>query len=370
MMEQQSTKRLQSIDALRGFDMLWIMGAPACIAALNALFGGRALEWCNTQMEHVPWNGFHWMDLVFPLFLFIAGVSFPFSLDKRRAKQESEKHIYRHLIKRAVTLVLLGLLYNGILKFPFETARFASVLAHIGLAWLLGAILFMNTRKTFARSLWIVGILLGYGLLNAFVLSPNAVGTNPFVPENNIVAQVDRWFLPGNLYNGNFDPEGILSLIPAVATALMGMISGDFLKSGRLNPSQKTGLLLLTGIVLILLSMLLSPFIPINKALWSSSFALLTGGISLVLLSMFFWIIDVRGYTRWAFFFRVIGLNSITIYIGQSLINFWDISSLFLGSISLLMPVAARNLLIACGYVAACWLFLYLLYKKNIFIHI
>jgi predicted acyltransferase len=370
-MEQLSAKRLQSVDALRGFDMLWIMGAPSIVAALNALLGGHALEWCNLQMEHVPWDGFHLMDLVFPLFLFIAGVSFPFSLDKRREKKEPDALIYRHLLKRAITLVVLGLIYNGLLKYSFDTARYASVLAHIGLAWFLGAVVFMNTRKTFVRGLWIVGILLAYGLLNAFVLSPNAVGTNPFVPENNIVAQFDRWFLPGKLYNGNYDPEGILSLIPAVATALMGMLTGDFLKKERsVSPSQKALMMLLAGTVLVVAALLFSKLIPINKALWSSSFALLTSGISLILLSVFYWIIDVRGCTKGFFFFRVIGMNSITIYLAQVLISFWDISTLFLGGISSVLSASAGNLLISCGYVAACWLLLYFLYQKNIFIKV
>ena len=219
------------------------------ISSLYASFGGEPLNWLNIQMEHVPWDGFHFMDLVFPLFLFIAGVSFPFSLEKRREKQEPESAIRRHLLKRALTLVALGLLYNGILRNSFENIRCASVLAaHIGLAWFFAAIIYMRTPKTIFIGLWIACLVVGYGLLNWLVLAPDAIGTNPFVAENNIVAQFDRWFLPGKLYGGNFDPEGLLSLIPATATALLGIFSGMFLnRKDTTSPSRKAFVLFVSG---------------------------------------------------------------------------------------------------------------------------
>ncbi|MDD3906956.1 MAG: DUF5009 domain-containing protein [Bacteroidales bacterium] len=364
-------KRLQSLDALRGFDMFWIMGAPMIVASLYDIFGGNALSWCNIQMEHASWDGFRLMDLVFPLFLFIAGVSFPFSLGSRREKKESDSKIRRHLLKRALTLVLLGVLYNGLLHNGFGNPRFASVLAHIGIAWFLATIIYMYTPKMTFVGIWIGCIVIGYGLLNLFVLSPDAVGTNPFLPENNIVAQFDRWFLPGKLYKGIFDPEGLLSLIPAVATALLGMVAGSYLKNqGKDNPSRKSLVLFTSGIVLILLGELTNLVIPFNKALWSSSFMLLTGGISLSLLGTFYWIVDVKKWDRWAFFFRVIGLNSITIYLAQAVIKFSDVSDFFLGSFIALVPKPVGELISGCGYVAVCWLFLWYLYKKNIFIKV
>jgi len=369
---ENTGKRLQSLDALRGFDMFWIMGAEFVVVTLYGVFGGETLGWCSQQMEHAKWDGFRFMDLVFPLFLFIAGTSFPFSLENRRAKHESESKIRRHLLKRALTLVILGLLYNGLLMNAFDSVRFASVLAHIGIAWFLAAVIYMNIRKLYAVGIWIGGIVVGYGLLNLFVLAPDAVGTNLFLAENNIVAQFDRWFLPGRLYGGNFDPEGLLSLIPAIATALLGMAAGDFLKNqgGKIIPSQKALILFVAGIGIILLGMLCSIVIPINKALWSSSFMLLAGGISLSLLAIFYWIIDVRQYTKWAFFFRVIGLNSIAIYMAQRIFNFQEVSNFFLGGIIALCSEPVGALISACGYVAVCWLFLYFFYKKNIFIKV
>jgi len=368
---ENTGKRLQSLDALRGFDMFWIMGAPMIVNALYKLFGGEPLAWLDFQMEHAAWDGFRLMDIVFPLFLFIAGVSFPFSLEKRREKQEAESSIRLHLIKRAFILVALGLIYNGLLRDGFTDIRCASVLAHIGLAWFMAAIIYMNTPKKTFINIWIAGIVIGYGLLNLLVLAPDATGTNPFLPENNIVAQFDRWFLPGRLYRGNFDPEGLLSLIPAVATALLGMTASDFLRKGVGSPSLRKVLVLsVSGVVFVGFALLSSLVIPFNKALWSSSFMLLTGGISLFLLALFYWIIDVCRFTKWAFFFRVIGMNSIAIYMAQDIIDFEKVNAFFFGSIASLFPHTIGMLILSFGYVGVCWLFLWFLFKRGIFIKV
>ncbi len=368
---EQNNKRLQSIDALRGFDMLWIMGGSGIIAALYAILGGKSLEWMHLQMEHVPWNGFHFMDLIFPLFLFIAGLSFPFSLDKKREKQESNRQIIGDLVKRTLKLIALGLIYNGFLKLNFAEIRYASVLAHIGLAWFFAGLIYIYSQKLTTLAIWALFMLVGYGTLNLFVLSPEATGSNSFLPENNIVCQFDRWFLPGVLYNGNFDPEGFLSVIPAIATALAGMITGRYLKRNTTHtPNRKVMVCLIAGTLLIVLALLVNTFIPINKALWSSSFMLLAGGISILLFALFYWIIDVRQWRGWAFFFRVIGMNSITIYMAQTIVNFYGISDYFLGGITSKLSKDFGWLLESAGYVAICWLFLYFLYRKKIFLKV
>lgn len=275
---EQNNNRLQSIDALRGFDMLWIMGGPGIIAALYAIFGGKTLECLHLQMEYVFWNGFHFMDLIFPLFLFIPGLSFPFSLDKKREKQESNWQIIGDLVKRTLKLIALGLIYNGFLKLNFPEIRYASVLTHIGLGWFFGGLIYIYSEKLSTLAVWAVSILIGYGALNLWVLSPEATGNNPFLPGNNIVCQFDRWFLPGVLYNGNFYPEGFLSVLPAIGTALAGMMIGRYLKRNTTHtPNRKMMVYLVAGIVLIGLSMLVDIVISINKALWSSLFTLLTG---------------------------------------------------------------------------------------------
>lgn len=366
---KQTKDRLQSIDALRGFDMCWIMGVPGIIYALYGIFGGETLKSCWEQMEHVPWNGFHLMDMVFPLFLFIAGVSFPFSLAKRREKGVKDSSMYLHLVKRTCILILLGFVYNGWLNLDVSSFRFASVLAHIGLAWCIGSMLYMNINRKWVIGIVIAATLLGYGLLNGLVLAPDAVSTDPLLPENNIVAWFDRQFLPGVLYNGIFDPEGWLTLIPATTTALIGMLTGNYLREGGVKPSSKVFVLLLGGSILFVLALLADLVIPINKALWSSSFVLLTGGISIILMASFYWLIDVRQFRGWAFFFRIIGLNSIFIYMAQQIISFSGISSFFFSGLAHALP-QLQSLIMSCGYVAVCWLLLYYLYRKNIFIKV
>jgi predicted acyltransferase len=354
---QQNNNRLQSIDALVGFDMLWIMGGLGIIAALYAIFGGKPLEWLHLQMEHASWDGFHFMDLIFPLFLFIAGLLFLFSLDKKREKQESNPQIIGDLVKRTLKLIALGLIYNGFLKFNFPEIRYASVLAHIGLVWFFTGLIYIYSQKLSTIVIWAVPILVGYGTLNLLVLSPEATGNNPFLPENNIVCQFDRWFL---FYNGNFDSESFLSIILAIATAIAGMMTGRYLKRNATHtPNRKVLLYLVEGAALIVFALLVDTFIPINKALWSSSFVLLTGGISILLFAFFYWIINVLQWRGWTFFFRVIGLNSITIYMAQSIVNFYGISEYFLGGIASKLPKDFGWLLesVGCGYLLTVPLF-------------
>jgi len=371
-MEKQNTNRLNSLDALRGFDMLWIMGAAGIVTSLHDLTGGNALGWLSEQMEHVPWSGFHMMDLVFPLFLFISGVSFPFSLAKRTAANEPKNKIYIHILKRALILVLFGILYNnGGFKFEFDTLRYASVLSRIGLAWFFGALIYMHTRRAISRYLWVFFLLLSYSLLISLVPAPDApADADIFSPEANIVAWFDRRFLPGILCGGNYDPEGFLGIIPAIATALIGMLTGSFLAKADLSSQKKTISLGLTGILMIIASLLLNIVIPINKALWSPSYVLVTGGISLILMTLFYWIIDVKGFNNWTFPLIVIGLNSITIYMAQSIIGFWNTNEFFFGGFTAIFPKDVASLISSCGYLMICWVFLLFLYKKKVFLKV
>lgn len=363
--------RVQSIDALRGFDMVWIMGAVGLVKSLNGLFGGSTFNWLDLQMEHVPWNGFHIMDMVFPLFLFIAGLSFPYSLKNKRDRNESDKTIILELLKRAVKLIILGIIYNGFLNLDFTKIRYASVLGHIGIAWFLAALIYMYSKKVQTIIFWIVGIIIGYGALNLFIIAPDAVGSNHFLPENNIVCYFDRRFLPGILYNTIYDPEGFLSIIPAIATALSGMVTTRFLiEKSHYSSLQKMLVYLFAGIVLIVLGVLLNSIIPINKALWSSSFMLLASGISVLLFALFYLIIDILKWRKWSFFFKVIGMNTITIYMAQTIVNFYGIDYYFLSGISSKFNQSIGALILSIGYIMTCWLFLLFLYRKKVFLKV
>ena len=226
--EFDKKERLFSLDALRGFDMLFIMGLATFIVALCALFPSSGfMNWLSLQMKHVEWNGLAHHDTIFPLFLFIAGISFPFSIAKQRAAGKTEKQIFIKIIIRGFVLVLLGLVYNGFFRFEFANLRCASVLARIGLAWMFSALLFMIFKN---KTLIIIAsvLLVGYWLL--LWLIPGGSETYSF--ENNLVGAVDRVLLPGKLIYGDnhFDPEGLLSTVPAIVTAMLGMFTGQFVR--------------------------------------------------------------------------------------------------------------------------------------------
>ena len=370
MEKQENQQRLQSLDALRGFDMFFIMGGGAIFVALATLFPYPFFETIAKQMEHVEWNGFAFEDMIFPLFLFIAGISFPFSLAKQRSKGMTDSAIYKKIVRRGITLVILGLIYNGFLRFDFENFRCASVLARIGLAWMFAALIFINT--TTKQRIGIVSVIfIGYWLLLQFVPAPDGNG-DPFSMEGCLVGYIDRLFLPGKLYKGIHDPEGILSLIPAIGTALLGMFSGELIKLKRegLTDVKKVLYLLAGGAFLLVIGLLWNFVFPINKNLWSSSFACFVGGISMMLFALFYYIVDVKNCRKWTLFFRVIGMNSITIYIAQGFINFRYTSNALFGGLASLFPETAQPLVLAIGYVLVCWGFLYFLYRQKIFLKV
>ena len=369
-MEDKTKKeeRLMSLDALRGFDMLFIMGFAGWIVALCRLLpAGGFTEWLSVQMAHVEWHGLTHHDTIFPLFLFVAGISFPFSLSKQRAIGKSEKSILYKIIKRGIVLVLLGFIYNGFLRLDFATMRYASVLGRIGLAWMFAALLFTYLKP---KVCWIISavILIGYWLI--LWLIPD--GTDPFSFESNLVGTVDRLLLPGRLNEKTFDPEGLLSTLPAIATALLGMFTGQLVQVSkeRISGNKKVLYMVVAAIILIVIGWIWSYWFPINKKLWTSTFVLVVAGYSLILFALFYYIIDVKGYHRWSFFFRVVGLNSITIYLAQRIINFRPIANFFFGGIASKCPEEVGALINATAYIAVCWFFLYILYKKNIFLKV
>lgn len=364
-------RRLYSLDALRGFDMFWIMGGEAIFAGLAALTGWPVLNWWAGQLEHVRWNGFHFYDMIFPLFLFIAGISFPFSLAKRISMNVSRKSIYKHVISRGLILVLLGIIYNNGINFDFSHLRYGSVLGRIGLAWMFAALIFMNTKLNY-RIIWFAVLLIGYWLLLLLFPAHDLGSTDIFSQEGNLTSHIDRLLMPGRLYLGNHDPEGLFSTIPAIGTALLGMFTGEFLLSDYLKekPFRKVLYLVFAAIVLMVLGRIWNIVFPINKNLWTSSFVLFVGGLSLLLFSVFYLIIDILEYKKWAFVFVVIGMNPITIYLTGRIVNFGAATKFFFGGIMTLLPETWSPFIQGLGVTAIGWTFLYILYKKKIFLKI
>lgn len=370
---ENKSQRLLSLDALRGFDMLFIMGFSSLVMSICSLFPGGADCWLSQTMEHAEWNGLRHHDTIFPLFLFLAGMSFPFSYAKQVSLGASTKKIYIKIFKRALILVCLGIVYNGFFKLEFESLRICSVLGRIGLAWMFAAIMYIHF-KPMTRAIICGAILIGYWLLICFVPAPDVPGADPLTMQGNLIGYVDRMITPGRLIydGGRFDPEGLLSTIPAIVTAMLGIFTGEFVRISdeKLSGNRKTLYMAGAAVVLLGLGLLWSLVFPVNKMLWSSSFVLVVGAYSLGMFALFYYIIDVRKWQKWTLFFRVIGLNSITIYMAQRIFSFSSINRFFLGGLAAKLPEQWADVLFDFGYVAICWLFLYFLYRKKTFLKI
>jgi predicted acyltransferase len=371
-LEKPTIKRLQSLDALRGFDMFWIMGGEGIFIGLAALTGWPVFQWWAGQLDHVPWHGFQFYDMIFPLFLFIAGISFPFSLAKRTAMNDSRRSVYKHVISRGLLLVLIGIVFNNGVSFDFANMRYGSVLGRIGLAWMFAALIFMNTKLTF-RIVWFAGILIVYWLLFLMFPAHDLGATDPFSTQGNLAGYIDRLLLPGRFCCYEFgDSEGMFSTIPAICTALLGMLTGQFVSSQYMadKPLRKVLYMVLAAIGLMILGRIWNIGFPINKYLWSSSFVLFVGGLSLLLFSLFYLVIDIWEYKKWTLFFVVIGMNPITIYLAERIINFRHTATFFFGGLNEILPEAWAPLINGIAITTVGWLFLYILFKKKIFMKV
>ena len=355
-----NTPRLASVDALRGFDMFFIMGGGMIIKALCKLYPSEFSSAVAKQMQHVAWDGFAFEDMIFPLFLFIAGISFPFSYAKSLSKGVSVAKIRLGIIKRALILILLGVVYNNGIQFDVPNMRFCSVLGRIGIAWACGAMLF-TFFSTRVRIVIASVIALAYwGILQL----------GDWSVEGNIVAIVDRAVMIGRLHQKVFDPEGLLSAIPAISTAMLGIFAGEIVKNAKFTESKKVLLLVGLGVVLMIVGLLWDCVLPINKKLWTSSYVCFVGGLSYLFFALFYWVIDVLKFRKWTFFFTVIGMNSITVYVAQKLIYFPKTKDFLFGGTIKLLPVQYQASASAFCYMLTIWLFLYILYRKNIFLKV
>ena len=359
--------RLHSIDALRGFDMFWIIGGGTVIERIFTLTGIPFVVSLNNQFEHSQWNGFTFEDLIFPLFLFIVGLAIPFSLTKRLSRGDSRRSIVLHILKRTILLFLLGLIYNGFLNFNIPNMRWMGVLQRISLSYFAAALIFLFTGIR-GRAAWAGAILLGYWLVMTFAPVPE-FGSGILTPEGNVASYIDRLLLPGRFCCFDFgDNEGLLSTIPAIASCLAGVLCSDWLRSGR-SGNGKTAGLALAGCVSLAVGLLWGIIFPINKIIWTSSYVLVAAGWSMLLFAAFYWVIDVRGYRKWAFFFIIIGLNPITIYLVQEIVNFGSIANYFIRGLST-HAGEFRQLLDAIGSFGVKWLFLWFLFKQKIFLKV
>jgi predicted acyltransferase len=361
------SQRLVSIDALRGFDMLMICGADAFFRSLE---GKTSMTWMDSlahQFEHPEWIGFTFYDFIFPLFLFVAGVSIPFSLGKLKEANAPKSQIYRKAFWRMMILIGLGILDKNA-PFPFfdwEQIRLGSVLGRIGIAGFVTVVLFLNFNAT-KRLLITTGILvLYYGAV--FLVPVPGFGAGDLSFEGNLVGWFDRTFLPGRLLQGQFDELGILTTFPAICLTIFGAHAGEILRKINSSANQKLKELLITGLILIGIALVWNLHFPIFKRMWTSSFIMLTAGLGFLSLGLFYLIIDIWKFQKWAFFFVVVGMNSLTIYMIYRFVNFRYTSRLLFEGLYKPLGENWMPVMESLGALGLVWLFLYFLYRKKIF---
>ncbi len=361
--------RVLSIDALRGFDMFWITGGGTIFESLVEVWKHPVTETIRVQLQHVEWEGFRFEDLIFPTFIFLVGAVLPFSLSRRVERGESSARIHLHILRRAALLILLGLVFNGLLRFNWPETRWPGVLQRIGLCYFFAALIVLHTKWR-TQAILIGVVLLAYWAVTMLVPVPGCAAGDLSM-QGCLSSWVDQQLIPGSLYYKYGDNEGILSTFPAICTALLGALAGHWLRSNR-SGSRKAAGLALAGVACVVVGYLwgqvFPPIIrfPIIKILWTSSYVLFAGGWSLLLLALFYWVIDVLGFRRWAFFFVVIGMNAITIYLLVEVIDFRHIAEFFLGGAARYAG-AYQPLVLPVGAFLAAWLLLWFLYRHRVF---
>jgi predicted acyltransferase len=347
-----------SVDALRGFDMLWITGAGGIVAALEKMNENPVTTFLATQLKHVEWEGFRFYDLIFPLFLFIVGVSLVFSLDKALAEGGRAQVLWR-VLRRSVLLFALGVFYTGGLTKPWPDINLGGVLHRIAACYFFAALIYTFIRG--ARGIVAMGaaLLVGYWALVTFVPVPDLrldkatvnriakqLGTDSpaaiaatvtervrgsYEEARNLTNYFDFRYLPGRKAQTYYINEGLLSTLPAIALSLFGVLAALLLKSDPVAPGKKIAWLLRAGVAGIALGWLWSFQFPLIKRIWTSSFILVAGGCSALLLALFYWLIDVRQWRAWCQPFVWVGCNALTIYLLTPLVSFPTIAARLVG---------------------------------------
>jgi predicted acyltransferase len=397
------TERVMSVDALRGFDMFWILGADSLVYALNRMSQTGPTQLLATQLEHAEWEGFHFYDLIFPLFVFLVGVSMVYSLT-RLLERGGRKEALQRVFRRSLLLFIIALIYSGGFSNSWPDIRLMGVLNRIALCYFFAGVLFcvVPLRGLIALS---IGLLLGYWALLAWVPFPDVRpvpgGTDvitkdagftsvaqlnfssthmlrgSYIQGVNLTDYLDQKYLPGRKYDGTYDPEGLLSTMPAVVTCLLGIFAGLFLKNAIIEDRQKVVYLLCAGTGAVVLGFLWGLEFPVIKKIWTSSYVLVAGGFSSILLGIFYWVVDVMEYRKWCQPFVWIGMNSITVYlvnnftggfvnrlakrlVGGDVQHFFD-EHVARGAGSLVISIT--------GLLLALW-FVHFLYRRKIFLRL
>jgi predicted acyltransferase len=395
--------RLMSLDALRGFDMFWILGADSFVYALHQTAQNAPTKFLATQLDHAEWQGFHFYDLIFPLFVFMMGVSTVFSLTKT-IEREGRGAAVKRVFKRGILLFFIGLIYSGGFTNPWPDMRLMGVLNRIALCYTFGGLLFIFLR-TRALAGIAVALLLGYWAVLEFVPFPdvrpagytgvitketgfkdvsqlNMTSTNllrgSYTQGVNLTDYLDQKYLPARKYDGTYDPEGILSTLPAIVTGLLGIFAGLLIKNNSVPDNHKVMWLLGAGAGGAALGWLWGIEMPVIKKIWTSSYVLVAGGYSAMLLGAFYWVVDIKKWRTWCQPFVWIGMNPLTLYLTSNFLGglgFEKLARRLAGGpvknfFDTHVTVGVGDLVIAATTVALFLWFARFLYQRKIFLRL
>lgn len=361
--------RLASLDALRGFDMLMISGGGAFLSLMGGKTDSTLLNGLAAQFHHPDWNGFTFYDFIFPLFLFMAGVSLSISLKNGITKGIPPSKLLEKVFKRMLILFFLGILDKNAPLDIFDPAhiRYGTVLGRIGIATFLVAILYLNTG-------WKTHLLVAFAILGLYyaalmLISVGDYGGGDLTFEGNLVGWIDRAFMPGRLRQTTYDELAMTTQLSATCLTIFGSLVGKVLldkTTANIKLIRLTGM----GIIGIAAGLAWATVFPVNKHLWSSSFILLTAGMACLLLALFYGVMDVLKFTKWAFFFKVIGMNSLVIYLACRFVDFGESSRLLFAGLYGHAPEKWHEVFNALGGLILVWLVLYVMYRHKIFVKV
>jgi predicted acyltransferase len=367
--------RLVSLDVFRGITV-------AGMVLVNNPGSWSHIYW---PLEHAEWNGWTPTDLIFPFFLFIVGVAIPLAFGKRIERGDSRRALFIKVLYRSAIIFLIGEFLAGFPYFHLSTIRIPGVLQRIAVCYFFASIIYLTSRP---RTIAIIGVvlLIVYWLLMTHVPAPGFYAGD-LSKEGSLASYVDRAIFGPHVWKQGivYDPEGILSTMGALATALLGVLTGFTLRSKDRTPIEKVAHLFLAGISCLIIGWIWNAWFPINKALWTSSYVFFTGGLALEFLALCYWLIDIKGYRRWTKPFVIFGVNAIVLFAGTA------VMAILMGLIKIPRPDGSRpslhgliydhtyaawlspnnaSLAFAISFVLFWLLLMWLLYRKNVIIKV
>lgn len=362
-MNQNQTKvpRLTSLDALRGLDMIFLCGLGNLFANLCKLSNVDWIYQLADQTKHVDWVGLRAQDLIYSLFLFCVGMSISYAIVGKLERGVARKGLVIKIVKRVILLSIFGLIYDGMLMNGHGKGQ--SILGMIAVAYGITSFIVLYSKNWRSPLYWMVSIWIILTMIRFLVPAPG-YGAGDFTPKGSINNVIDTFVF------GGYDTEGILCMISGTTMTLAGVLAGYIVRNRNTSHYKKLGILAISGVAALALGMLVNPWIPVIRKMWTVSFDLYSIGISTLLFSLFYLIIDVWKFQRWAFFFTVIGMNPITIYLLSRFIDFKHTAQYIVGVLASSIGDKGESVVMFTAILGIKWILLYYLYKKRIFLRV